>query len=315
MKTKILDLHSGNALEETIQILKSGGIVAIPTETVYGLAANALDTKAVQRIFEAKGRPKSNPVICHVSDWDMATQYVLNPPKIANNLAEAFWPGPLTMIFESNGNVTPLACSVSGTVAIRCPSTEFFRSVIRLCDFPIAAPSANKSNSISPTQFEHVLAELNGKIDAIVNGPESEVGIESTVLDLTIAPPSVLRFGAVTLSQLSQCIGFDIRHLNILSTETTKSPGLMSKHYSPKTPLICIEKTEEVTADDPIITFDNLNSPFDLSSNPVIAAKQYYSLLRKIDNMGYKRIFIILPPNTEEWAAIRDRVLRASSSG
>src|ERR1043166_7607429 len=185
------------AIERASQRLRAGEVVAIPTETVYGLAANALDAKAVSRIYEIKGRPASNPLIVHVADLAMAQRCVAAWPETATCAAKAFWPGPLTLVLERSEAIPTIVTAGGQTVAIRWPSHPFAQQLIRACGFPLAAPSANRSNEVSPTNAEHVRKDLDGQVPLIVDGGQSQVGIESTVLDLTVRPPRVLRPGII----------------------------------------------------------------------------------------------------------------------
>ena len=183
--------------------MRAGEVVALPTETVYGLAANALDEKAVAKIFQIKGRPAHNPIIVHVASNEMAKRCVKSWPELAEKLSKAFWPGPLTLVLPRAEKIPDIVTAGGETVGIRWPSHPFIQAVIRECGFPLAAPSANLSNQISPTNAEHVRAQLGGKIPLIVDGGQSQVGIESTVLDLTVSPPRILRPGMIHAESLA----------------------------------------------------------------------------------------------------------------
>jgi L-threonylcarbamoyladenylate synthase len=180
-----------------VELLRGGNVVALPTETVYGLAANAFEAAAVEKIFKIKGRPANNPVIVHVAGLDMARQCVQQFPTLAEKLARAFWPGPLTMVLPRSEKIPDIVSAGGPTVGIRWPSHPFIQAVIRKCDFPLAAPSANLSGEISPTTASHVARALGHKIEWIVDGGPSHIGIESTVLDLTATPPRLLRPGMI----------------------------------------------------------------------------------------------------------------------
>src|SRR5438270_11204169 len=198
---EILPTHTARLFDEAVrravEKLRSGGVVALPTETVYGLAANALDAAAVQRIFEIKGRPAHNPIIVHVAGMEMAKQCVADWPPVADRLATAFWPGPLTLVLSRSDAITAIVTAGGPTVGVRWPSHPFIQAVIRECGFPLAAPSANPSNCISPTNAEHVRKQLGSKISLIVDGGQCQVGIESTVVDVSVMPPRVLRPGMI----------------------------------------------------------------------------------------------------------------------
>src|SRR2546426_4356301 len=195
------------AVDRVVEVLRAGQMAALPTETVYGLAANALDSAAVARVFEVKGRPAHNPVIVHVASMAMARRCVSGWPELADKLAAAFWPGPLTLVLPRSREIPDIVTAGGPTVGVRWPSHPFIQAVIRACGFPLAAPSANLSGRISPTTAQHVLKSLGDKIDLIVDGGPSQVGLESTVLDLTIAPPRVLRPGIIDEESLSAVIG------------------------------------------------------------------------------------------------------------
>ena len=195
------------AVQRAAELLRAGEVVALPTETVYGLAANALDKKAVAKIFQIKGRPSGNPIIVHVADNGMAKRCAQNWPELADRLCKAFWPGPLTLVLPCAKEIPGIVTAGGATVGIRWPGHPFIQAVIRACGFPLAAPSANLSNCVSPTNAEHVRAQLAGKIPLIVDGGQSQVGIESTVLDLSVCPPQILREGMIHAVSLAAVIG------------------------------------------------------------------------------------------------------------
>lgn len=242
METKVLKLESPTdqeVIEKGAMIIKNGGLVAFPTETVYGLGANGLDQEAVCKIYEAKGRPSDNPMILHISSREMLEKLVRDIPKAAEDCMDMFWPGPLTMIFFKKDIIPEKVCAGLDTVAIRMPSDSFARNLIERSGVPIAAPSANTSGRPSPTKASHVLEDMAGKIDLIVDGGPTEVGIESTVLDMTVNPPMLLRPGGVTLEDLKALLGevdVDPALLGGKPKEVLhpKSPGQKYKHYAPK---------------------------------------------------------------------------------
>src|SRR5580698_9488250 len=197
--TQILTTHTPELFRTAVlraaELLRAGEVVALPTETVYGLAANALDAAAVARIYEIKGRPAHNPIIVHVAGLEMARDCLADWPPLAEKLAGAFWPGPLTLVLPRSPRIPDIVTAGGPTVGVRWPSHPFIQAVIRECGFPLAAPSANLSNRVSPTNARHVSQSLGGKIPLIVDGGQSQVGIESTVIDLTTDPPRILRPG------------------------------------------------------------------------------------------------------------------------
>lgn len=211
MKTEYVDLREGKDIKEGVkkaaEIIKRGGLVAFPTETVYGLGANGLDENAVPKIYEAKGRPSDNPLILHISKLDEIEDIVKEIPKSALILAEEFWPGPLTMVFKKSERVPYRTTGGLESVAIRMPSNKIARELIKAAGVPIAAPSANSSGRPSPTKAAHVIYDLDGKIDMVIDGGEVDIGIESTIVDVTGEVPVILRPGFITEKMLSEAIG------------------------------------------------------------------------------------------------------------
>ena len=204
METKVLTQLE---TEQAAAILRSGGLVGIPTETVYGLGANGLNPEAVSHIFEAKGRPQDNPLILHIPEVSWLERCCQNIPLSAYELAERFWPGPMTMILPRKDIVPDVVTAGLDTVGMRCPDHTLCREIIRLADVPVAAPSGNTSGRPSPTTAQHMLEDMAGKIEAIVDGGHCSVGVESTIIDLTCTPPRLLRPGGVTLEQLESVLG------------------------------------------------------------------------------------------------------------
>lgn len=228
------------------QIIQEGGIVAFPTETVYGLGANALDEDAVSKIFDIKKRPANNPLIVHISqesDLDKVTRSI---PIKAKILINHFWPGPLTLILPKKNNVPSITSANLDTIAVRIPNHPIALKLINKSGVPIAAPSANSSGKPSPTTAEHVQNDLADKVDLILDGGECDVGLESTVLDLTVEPPVIWRPGAVTKEQIEKLIG-NVEVKETIQNNIPKSPGLLHKHYSPNSPLFIFEPEEIIT--------------------------------------------------------------------
>ncbi|HVU08957.1 MAG TPA: L-threonylcarbamoyladenylate synthase [Verrucomicrobiae bacterium] len=319
------------AVKRAAELLRAGEVVALPTETVYGLAANAFDENAVARVFEIKGRPANNPVIVHFAGNQMAGQCVKNFPPVAEKLAKAFWPGPLTLVLPRSKKIPQIVTAGGETVGIRWPSHPFIQAVIRECDFPLAAPSANLSNHVSPTNANHVSRQLGKKIKLIVDGGQSQVGIESTVLDLTQSPPQILRPGMIHAESLAavcgevQCSAFSVHGSEL------RSPGLLKKHYSPKARLLLLNWRDE---EDLIAQISDLKLkpqhahvishtkiPSDKSfvSVSVIPhdaeafARALYAELHRCDEAGAELIVVETPPDLLEWSGITDRLRRASA--
>ena len=248
MKTKITPVTS-ESLAEAKTIIYNGGVVGIPTETVYGLGGNALDDQAVKRIFQVKGRPNDNPLIAHVhADYDL-TKIIDYDPPYAKKLREAFLPGPLTLVYPSTGKVSPYVSCGLDTLAVRVPSHKDAQAFLREVDIPIVAPSANLSKHVSPTSAAHVYEDFEGKIPLILDGGECEGGIESTVCDVTGDIPVVLRPGLVTREMIAAVVGDCKQYVpNLTSGEKVKSPGLLYKHYSPRCQTALFMATEPAKA-------------------------------------------------------------------
>lgn len=232
-------------IKEAAQIIRNGGIVAFPTETVYGLGANALDQESVKKIYLAKGRPSDNPLIVHISSIEELYPLVESIKLKAKILMDLFWPGPLTLIFPKSKIIPDSITAGLSTVAVRMPDNKIARELIKYSGVPIAAPSANISGSPSPTKAEHVIKDLNGKIDMILDGGSVRVGLESTVLDVTRDTPVILRPGGITKEMLEKTIGEVLIDSAIISekefVDTPMAPGMKYKHYSPKAKLVIVE--------------------------------------------------------------------------
>ncbi|MBO7218302.1 MAG: threonylcarbamoyl-AMP synthase, partial [Clostridia bacterium] len=311
-------------------ILKKGGIVAIPTETVYGLAASAYDNEAIKKVFVAKGRPQDNPLIVHIADIGDIDNIVSEFPKTAKLLAKRFWPGPLTMVLPKSEKI---AESVSGgldTVAVRMPENEVARSIIRESGLPLAAPSANISGSPSPTKYEDVVADLDGKIDAVVCSGHCTVGVESTVITLAANPPRLLRPGKVTAEELREVIPDLVIDKAVLSglhgDEKAASPGMKYKHYSPKTEVFLVE-----AASDDFCEFVNakensaaicFSEDADKIKRPTLSigaendeaeqARMIFEKLRESDILGVKTVYVHAPKKSGIGLAVYNRLIRAA---
>lgn len=248
MQTKILKINPKNPqisrIRQASKIIKSGNLVAFPTETVYGLGANALDPKSVKKIFKAKGRPSDNPLIIHISDVSDLGMLVDHIPNTAYKLIDRFWPGPLTLVLKKSKNVPKITTGGINTVAVRMPKNKIAHTLIKESGVPIAAPSANISGRPSPTTSEHVFNDLSGKISMIIDGGRTKIGIESTVVDLSRKTPMLLRPGGVTLEQIQEVIGKITIHPITQERKTKsvhRSPGMKYRHYSPNAKIILIE--------------------------------------------------------------------------
>ncbi len=252
MNTKILDPRDPGTLNEAAEIIRTGGLLGIPTETVYGLGANGLDADAVLKIFEAKGRPQDNPLILHVAGKDQVEDFCHDVPEAAWGLMDKFWPGPLTLILPARDLVPRRTTAGLSTVGVRCPDNATTREIIRRAGVPIAAPSANISGKPSPTTAQHVYHDMAGKVQAIVDGGECRVGVESTIVDLTGERPRLLRPGGVTPEQLRAELGeIDIDKAvvgEIAQDAVVRAPGMKYTHYTPAGDVIIVTGTGEEAA-------------------------------------------------------------------
>ena len=314
MNTLILDSGS---LYEAAEVLKRGGLAAFPTETVYGLGADAFNEDAVRLIYEVKGRPADNPMIVHIaraSDLGLLTDSLT--PEIVK-LADAFWPGPLTMVVKKRPEV-PGACTGGlNTIGVRLPDSEVARELIRLAGTPIAAPSANISGSPSPTKSEHVVRDLEGKIDAIIIGEDCRVGIESTVVDMTVTPPAVLRPGVITAGDIEAALGAPPSDTQ---TGAPRSPGMKYRHYAPRAQMLVVEgEREKVRAE--VNRLKTLNEELGNKvgllmfeeSDYLKAAHDFYARLRELDDEGADLIIAGALPETDGISfAVMNRMMKAA---
>lgn len=252
MKTLYLSASEPDTPQIAAEIIQCGGLVAIPTETVYGLGANGLDENAVAKIFEAKGRPQDNPLILHVAETGQIERFCHSVPKAAWDLAKAFWPGPLTMVLPARDTVPRRTTAGLSTVAVRCPDNAVAREIIRLAGVPIAAPSANLSGKPSTTTAQHVLHDHDGRIDAIVDGGPCRVGVESTIVDLTEERPRLLRPGGVTPEQLMAVLGDLVVDKAVTAQidldAVVKAPGMKYRHYAPQSEVVIVSGSREKAA-------------------------------------------------------------------
>ena len=316
-------------LAEAAAILRAGGLVAFATETVYGLGADATNPEAVARIFAAKGRTATNPLIVHVAETTAAFPLVASWPERAENLACIFWPGPLTMVLPRSNLIPDIVTAGLPTVGIRVPEPGVATSLIRLAVCPIAAPSANRSTGVSPTLAGHVRADLDGKVDLILDSGPTMIGIESTVIDLSGTIPRILRPGWITAEQIAEALGEPvetaIHAVEALSPMT--SPGQMTIHYAPRTPAFRVERDRFVDLHPYAGSYSVLavGPPIEPRSEAPIreseqvrlnplgdAASRLYQILRDHDAMGRDFLLIVMPPDEPEWRAIRDRIERAT---
>lgn len=335
METLMLNAYDREDINKAGELLRQGGLVAIPTETVYGLAADATSGTAVERIFEAKGRPQDNPLIVHIASMEDLPPLVEQVPLAAERLAQLFWPGPLTMVFRKSGRVPDIVTAGLDTVAIRMPQHPSARAVIEAAQAPLAAPSANRSGKPSPTAARHVMADMKGLIEAVVDGGECEVGLESTVVDMTGPVARVLRPGAVTPEQIRQALGQvevdEAVFQQVDDSQKVSSPGMKYRHYAPRAPLTLFVGAPDVTAraieqqaqpHDAVLCFDEYHDFYDDEKGPVrtygpssdktAQAHQLFAALRELDETSCQRILAQAPRPFGEGLAVSNRIQKAA---
>lgn len=333
--TRVLPVHprrpAAEPIAEAAAILRAGGLVAFPTETVYGLGASALDAAAVQRIYAAKGRPAHNPVIVHVADAAAARKLVTRWPAAAAQLARRFWPGPLTLVLPRRELVPDAVTAGGDTVGIRVPAHPVALALMRAAGVPIAAPSANRANRVSPTRGEHVLRELGGRIDLLLDGGATLRGLESTVVDLTVWPPRILRPGPITTAALRRVIGAVEPGGGGPRPRVLRAPGNLPRHYAPRVPLECSQDARGRVAALArrqrvgCLIFGGAGSAaaaagerlvqVRMPRSPAAYARRLYAALHELEAAGVARIVVEWPPEGPAWVAIRDRLSRAMRRG
>lgn len=335
METKIYKVSSADSplIKEAADILRGGGIVAIPTETVYGLAGNALDGRVTEKIYKAKGRPSDNPLIVHISEYSQWAPLVKEIPESAKALAEAFWPGPLTVILPKSQLIPDEVSGGLDTVAVRMPSDEIARKIITEAGVPLAAPSANTSGKPSPTSAKHVIEDLFGRIDAVVDGGDCSVGVESTVLSLAVSPPRLLRPGGITPEMLTEVLGEieidDAVYNKLAEGKQAASPGMKYKHYSPKAEIVLIKSDldafiryakENATENSAVLCFEGEEGSMPIRSitygkkdDALSQAKNIFDALRRLDEIGADKVFARYPKNDGVGLAVFNRLIRAAA--
>ena len=310
---------SSSDIVAAVDYLRSGGVVGVPTETVYGLAASAFNVEAVSEIYRLKGRPANNPLILHIHHQDQIEQIASTIPSSLPRIVEAFWPGPLTVVLKSKTSVPEIVRAGGDTVAIRLPSHPVFQQLLATINEPLAAPSANRSNHISPTTASHVEDDFPKEPFPILDAGPTTTGLESTVLSL-VGVPTVLRLGATSVESLKQILP----ELTIkIPSHQTDSPGTSKRHYAPRTPFH-IWSNQNLTTEDGVLLFgtpipEGADHVWDLSDDPVQAGKRLYAALREMDQSHLRNLYVVLPhqdhPNQTDWLAITDRLRRATQSG
>ena len=334
MQTLYLSAEDPNTPETAARIIRNGGLVAIPTETVYGLGANALDEQAVAKIFEAKGRPQDNPLILHVASPDQMELFCHSIPKSAYDLADTFWPGPLTIVLPARSVVPRRTTGGLDTVAIRCPDCRVTRQIIRLSGVPIAAPSANISGKPSTTTASHVLHDHDGRIDAIVDGGACRVGVESTIVDLTEARPRLLRPGGITPEQLIAVLGDLVVDKAVTAQvdkdAVVKAPGMKYRHYAPSEPVVIVAGSREKASEyihrhfapgDRVLCFEE-ELPLYRDCAPLSYGREadvntlsagLFAALRELDDPGIHQVYARCPIGGGVAYAVQNRLKKAAA--
>lgn len=334
MKTLFLSAQDVNTAETAAEIIKNGGLVAIPTETVYGLGANGLNEDAVLKIFEAKGRPQDNPLILHIADPDQIESLCHHIPQAAYDLADAFWPGPLTMVLPARRAIPKRTTGGLDTVGVRCPDSEITREIIRASGVPIAAPSANISGKPSTTTAAHVLHDHDGKIDAIVDGGPCRVGVESTIVDLTEKRPRLLRPGGIGPEQLLEVLGDLVVDKAVTAQidkdEVVKAPGMKYKHYAPQSEVVIVGGSREKAAayirhhfepGDRVLCFEE-ELPLYEGCNPLSYGQEadvntlsagLFGALRELDDPSIHQVYARCPVGGGVAYAVQNRLKKAAA--
>lgn len=334
MKTVILKADAPGTAKTAAKIIKAGGLVAIPTETVYGLGADGLNPEAVAKIFQAKGRPQDNPLILHIADVEQLSELCKDIPETAYRLAEKFWPGPLTMVLPAR-EIVP-KCSTAGlpTVAVRCPDNAITRDIIRLSGVPIAAPSANLSGKPSTTTAAHVLHDHNGKLELIVDGGPCQVGVESTIVDLTETPARLLRPGGITPEQLKAVLGDLVVDKAVTAQidhdAVVKAPGMKYRHYAPQCQVLIVAGSREkaaayihhhFTPGDRVLCFEEELPLYD-GCAPLSYGKEadvsslsagLFAALRELDDPAIQKVYARCPVGGGIAYAVQNRLKKAAA--
>lgn len=313
-----------NLIQRAVETLKRGGVVALPTETVYGLAANAEDELAVRRVFAIKGRPANHPLIVHLAGADALPAWARHVPEEAQRLAAAFWPGPLTLVLPRTERATDAITGGQDTVALRVPNHPLALAVLRALGGGVAAPSANRFGRVSPTTAEHVRADLGGDVDLILDGGPCAVGLESTIVDLSGEEPAILRPGGLASEEVERVLG---RPVPVRTSAKVRVSGSLASHYAPRAGVVLVEPTDAVPRAEAlraqgqkvaVLGPASLKLPsditrFDVPAEPAGAAQVLYARLREADEQGYDVLVACLPRAEGLGLAVRDRLARAAA--
>jgi L-threonylcarbamoyladenylate synthase len=300
----VRSVTSAASIAHAAALIRAGKLVAFPTETVYGLGANALDPAAVERIFQAKNRPRHSPLIVHVASVEMARHYAADWPAQAERLANRYWPGPLTLVLAKIPEIPDIVTAGLPTVGLRVPAHPVALELIREAGVPIAAPSANRFTELSPTAAQHIHESL---AEFVLDGGPAHVGIESTVLSLA-GPPTLLRPGMIPLPDIEALIG-PVRVAEALTDSPHPAPGMHARHYRPKTPLLLLQTNDAPPSGQGAW----LRLGREMPSDPAAYAAALYEVLHRLDRQGLEWIAVERPPETPEWAGVLDRLTRAAT--
>jgi L-threonylcarbamoyladenylate synthase len=302
---------SDSIVDQAVRVLRAGGIVALPTETVYGLAADAANLAAVRRVYAVKGRPADHPLIVHVADAAALERYAAGNLPALRRLAQRFWPGPLTAIVPRTDLVSDVVTGGQPTVALRIVDHPLTQAILRRFGGAVAAPSANRFGRLSPTTAQHVRDDLGGDVDLIVDGGPARVGVESTIIDLTGDVPAILRAGVIGPTELGDALGMPVI---TRVGGVVRAPGMLASHYAPRAELVLVSGGPELTAESARRSLLGQRAGIlTLPSDAATAARALYATLRALDAGGYDVLLAVLPPDTEANAAVRDRLTRAAS--
>ena len=303
--SSVISSHSPDAVSQAVSVLNAGGLVGLPTETVYGLAARADIDEAVASIFRAKGRPTGHPLILHISDISQLDRYAVDVPTAALTLARHCWPGPLTLLLNKTNAVSHLVTGGRETVAIRIPANDCARQIIEQCGHALAAPSANLFGHVSPTTAQHVLNDLRDKVDLIIDDGDCTIGVESTIVDFTTAQPQLLRPGGFPAEDLESIIVQQI----LMPSGESRASGMLASHYAPQCTVVLVETIAE--AKQALSEYDNARILEHWDNSPLYAAS-LYTQMRQADSDGMTAIIAVLPNESGLGMAIRDRLNKAS---
>lgn len=311
-------------IDRAVEILRRGGVIALPTETVYGLAANAEDELAVRRIFAIKGRPSTHPLIVHLPDAAALSEWASPVPEEAHRLAAAFWPGPLTLVLKRTARATDAVTGGQDTVAVRVPNHPVALAVLRALGGGLAAPSANRFGRVSPTTAEHVRQDLGGDVDLLLDGGPCTVGVESTIVDLSSGEPTILRPGGLAAEELERVLG---RPVPVRTASTVRVSGSLESHYAPRVGVELVESAQAASRAETLrlqglrvgvlgprsLVLSNEFQRFDVPDEPAGAARLLYLRLREADGAGLDVLLACLPPAQGLGVAVRDRLSRAAA--